>query len=109
MPLKNDRYTYRVTWSEDDQEYIGLCAEFPSLSWLDQTPESALNGIRETVESVIKDMKHTGEEIPQPIACKRYSGKFMVRVPPEVHRNLAIQASESGVSLNRVVGAKLSR
>ena len=109
MPLKNDRYTYRVTWSEDDQEYIGLCAEFPSLSWLDQTPESALNGIRETVESVIKDMKDTGEEIPQPISCKRYSGKFMVRVPPEVHRNLAIQASESGVSLNRIAGAKLSR
>jgi len=109
MPLKNDRYTYRVTWSEDDQEYIGLCTEFPSLSWLDQTPESALNGIRETVESVIKDMKHTGEEIPQPIACKRYSGKFIVRVPPEVHRNLAIQASESGVSLNRIAGAKLSR
>jgi len=109
MPLKNDRYTYRVTWSEDDQEYIGLCAEFPSLSWLDQTPESALNGIRETVESVIKDMKDTGEEIPQPIACKRYSGKFMVRVPPEAHRNLAIQASESGVSLNRIAGMKLSR
>jgi predicted RNase H-like HicB family nuclease len=109
MPLKNDRYTYRVTWSEDDQEYVGLCAEFPSLSWLDQTPESALMGVREIVESVIKDMQNTGEEIPQPIAGKRYSGKFMVRVPPEVHRNLAIQASESGVSLNRIAGAKLSR
>jgi predicted HicB family RNase H-like nuclease len=109
MPLKNDRYTYRVTWFEDDQEYLGLCTEFPSLSWLDQTPELALKGIREIVESVIKDMKHTGEEIPQPIAGKRYSGKFMVRVPPEVHRNLAMQASESGVSLNRIAGAKLSR
>jgi hypothetical protein len=30
MPLKHDHYTYRVTWSEDDQEYVGLCAEFPS-------------------------------------------------------------------------------
>jgi predicted HicB family RNase H-like nuclease len=109
MALKNDRYTYRVTWSDDDQEYVGLCSEFPSLSWLDQTPESALVGIREIVESVIKDMQNTGEEIPQPIAGKRYSGKFMVRVPPEVHRNLAIQASESGVSLNRIAGAKLSR
>jgi predicted RNase H-like HicB family nuclease len=109
MLLKNDRYTYRVTWSEDDQEYVGLCAEFPSLSWLDQTPESALMGVREIVEGVIKDMQNTGEEIPQPIAGKRYSGKFMVRVPPEIHRNLAIQASESGVSLNRIAGAKLSR
>ena len=109
MPLKDDRYTYRVTWSEEDQEYVGLCAEFQSLSWLDQTPEAALKGIRKVVEGVIEDMKHSGEEIPQPIASKRYSGKFMVRVPPEVHRNLAIQASESGVSLNRIVGAKLSR
>lgn len=32
--LKNDRYTYRVTWSDEDKEYLGLCAEFPSLSWL---------------------------------------------------------------------------
>ncbi|MGA2332025.1 MAG: type II toxin-antitoxin system HicB family antitoxin [Syntrophales bacterium] len=109
MPLKNDRYTYRVTWSEDDKEYVGLCAEFPSLSWLAKTPELALKGIRELVKGVIEDMRHTGEEIPQPIASKRYSGKFMVRVPPEVHRHLAIQASESGVSLNRIAGAKLSR
>ncbi len=109
MPLKNDRYTYRVIWSEEDQEYVGLCAEFPSLSWLGKTPEAALKGIREVIEDVVKDMKQTGEEIPQPIACKRYSGKFMVRVPPEVHRNLAIQAAESGVSLNRIAGVKLSR
>ena len=109
MPLKDDRYTYRVTWSEEDQEYVGLCAEFQSLSCLDQTPEAALKGIRKVVEGVIEDMKRSGEEIPQPIASKRFSGKFMVRVPPEVHRNLAIQASESGVSLNRIVGAKLSR
>jgi predicted HicB family RNase H-like nuclease len=106
MPLENDRYTYRVTWSDDDQEYVGLCTEFPSLSWLDKTPESALKGIRKTIESVINDI---GEEAPQPIAGKRYSGKFMVCVPSDIHRNLAIQASEAGASLNRIVGAKLSR
>ena len=38
MPLKNDHYTYRITWVEDDQEYAGLCTEFPSLSWLAKTP-----------------------------------------------------------------------
>ena len=40
--LPNDRYTYRVTWSEEDEEYVGLCAEFSSLSWLAATPEEAL-------------------------------------------------------------------
>ncbi|MGA2466873.1 MAG: toxin-antitoxin system HicB family antitoxin, partial [Thermodesulfobacteriota bacterium] len=39
---------------------------------------------------------------------RRYSGKFMVRVPPEVHRNLAIRAAEAGVSLNRLASSKLS-
>lgn len=108
MPLKNDHYTYRVTWSEEDNEYVGLCTEFPSLSWLSKSPEAALKGIRKTVAEVIEDMKENGEEIPQPLANKNYSGKFMVRVPPEVHRSLAIQAAESGVSINRLVSSRLS-
>jgi len=109
MALKNDRYTYQVTWSEDDNEYVGLCAEFRSLSWLARTPEAALKGIRKVVEDVVKDMRDNGEAIPQPIACRHYSGKFMVRVPPQVHRNLSIKAAESGVSLNRLASSKLSQ
>jgi len=109
MALKNDRYTYRVTWLEDDKEYVGLCAEFPSLSWLSTTPEAALKGIRKIVAEAIADMKLNDEIIPEPIACRQYSGKFMVRVPPDVHRNLAIRAAESGISLNRVVSSKLSQ
>ncbi len=109
MALKNDRYTYRVTWSEEDREHVGLCAEFPSLSWLAGTPEGALKGIRKVVAETVKEMESHGEEIPPPIASRRYSGKFMVRVPPEVHRALAVQAAESGVSLNRIASAKLSQ
>jgi len=107
--LKNDRYTYRVTWSEDDNEHVGLCAEFPSISWLAPTPEAALKGIRKLVAEVVQDMDTTGETIPEPIASKSYSGKFMVRVPPDVHRKLAVQAAESGVSLNRIASFKLSQ
>jgi hypothetical protein len=55
--LKNDHYTYRVTWSEEDGEYIGLCAEFPSLSWLASEPETALHGIRQVVADVVKDLQ----------------------------------------------------
>lgn len=108
MALKNDRYTYRVTWSADDEEYVGLCAEYPSLSWLARSPEAALKGIRKVVAKVVYDMQQEGEAIPEPIAEKHYSGKFMVRVPPEVHRKLAIQAAEAGVSLNRLASAKIS-
>ena len=107
MVKEIDRYTYRVTWSEDDQEYVGLCAEYPSLSWLEDSPESALAGIRQLVHECIADMLAEGEEVPEPIAVKSYSGKFMVRILPEAHRKLAIQAAESGVSLNRLVSSKL--
>lgn len=109
MAQKNDKYTYRVTWSEDDNEYVGLCAEFPSLSWLADTPEKALKGIRRLLADIILDMGKNGEQIPEPIASKHFSGKFMVRVPPEVHRKLAIQAAESGISLNRIASFKLSQ
>lgn len=109
MSLKNDRYTYRVTWSDDDNEYVGLCAEFPSLSWLASTPEAALKGIRKVVADIVEDIRSEGGTVPTPIAGKNYSGQFMVRIPPEVHRKLAIQAAESGVSLNRLASSKLSQ
>jgi predicted HicB family RNase H-like nuclease len=107
--LKNDRYTYRITWSEEDQEYAGLCTEFPSLSWLDENPEAALSGIRQMVADVVKDMKASNETPPEPIASKRFSGKFMVRIPPELHRKLALEAQEEGISLNRLASDRLSR
>ena len=109
MALKDDRYTYRVTWSEDDHEYVGLCAEFPGLSWLALTPEAALKGMRKVVAEVVEDMRENGEPIPEPIATREYSGNFVVRVPPDVHRNLAIKAAEAGVSLNRLASSKLSQ
>ena len=107
--LKNDHYTYRVTWSEEDGEYIGLCAEFPSLSWLASEPELALQGIRQVVADVVVDLQANGEPIPEPLSVKKYSGRFMVRVPPELHRQLALEAAESGVSLNRLASDKLRR
>jgi predicted HicB family RNase H-like nuclease len=108
MMLTNDRYTYRVTWSEEDTEYVGLCAEFASLSWLAQTPEAALAGIRSVVAEAAYDMEHNGERLPEPLATKRFSGRFMVRIPPDQHRRLALEAAEAGISLNRLASAKLS-
>jgi predicted HicB family RNase H-like nuclease len=107
--LKNDRYTYRVTWSEEDEEYVGLCVEYPSLSWLAPTPQEALEGIRQVVAEVVADMEANEETVPEPIALRHYSGKFTVRIPPDLHRRLALEAAESGISLNRLASAKLSQ
>ena len=101
-------YTYRVTWSPEDQEYIGLCAEFSSLSWLAKTPEKALKGIQKIVADVVTDLQASGEPVPVALAEKSYSGEFRVRIPPLLHRNLALMAAEQGVSLNRLASAKLA-
>ena len=105
---KIDHYTYRVIWSEEDAQCVGLCAEFPSLSHLASSPEKALQGIRKVVADVTEDMQANGEPVPEPLSSRQYSGKFMVRVPPEVHRRLAREAAEADISLNRLVNAKLS-
>jgi len=108
MSPRTDRYSYRITWSEDDREFVGLCIEFPSLSWLAKTPEAVLAGIRRIVKKAVQDMESLGESPPAPLSGRSYSGKFVVRIPPEVHRALAIKAAEEGISLNRLVSAKLT-
>ncbi len=109
MMLKNDRYTYRMTWAEDDNEYVGLCVEFPGLSWLAETPELALKGIRKVIADVVRDMQENGETLPEAVACKRYSDNFMLSVPIEIHRNLAIHATGFGVGTNQITNSRLSQ
>lgn len=103
-----DKYTYRVTWSEEDHEYVGLCAEFPSLSWLAKNQAEALAGIQTVVGESVRDLKASGEKIPEPFAIRQFSGKFQVRIPPELHRKLYIEAAEEKVSVNRLISAKLA-
>ena len=106
--INYEHYTYKVTWSAEDQEFVGLCAEYPSLSYLDKNRHAALEGITNLVKDVVADMEANGENIPEPIAEKTYSGKFQIRITSDLHRKLAIAAAEENVSLNRYVSHKLA-
>ncbi len=85
-----------------------MCAEFPSLSYLDKNIDKALKGITKLVSDVVKNMKKNGEEIPEPLSIKTYSGKFVIRISPDKHRDLSMKALEQGISLNHYVSTKLS-
>ena len=100
-----EHYTYRVTWSQEDGMYIGLCAEMPSLSWLADSQEATLKGINKLVMDVVTDMQANGESVPEALADRKYSGEFKLRMPPQKHRELVIHAAEQGVSLNRYTNA----
>jgi Uncharacterized protein encoded in hypervariable junctions of pilus gene clusters len=108
MPPLAKQYAYRVIWSEEDKEFVGLCAEFPSLSWLDEDQEAAFRGIVSLVEETITDIRKENETLPEPLSLHKYSGKFVVRTTPERHKQLAIRSAEAGVSLNRLVNSMLS-
>lgn len=68
MQMPTDGYTYRVAWSPEDREHVGLCQAFPSLSWLAATADQASRGIRQLVREVVADLKTCGEEIPAPLS-----------------------------------------
>ena len=101
-------YTYRVIWSQEDQEFVGLCTEFPSLSFLDEDQEAALDGIVNLVAIVVEGMRGNDENIPTPSAEKKYSGKFVVRVTSEEHRRLAVSEAEQKISLNKLAASNLA-
>lgn len=102
------RYTYRVTWSAEDGEFVATCAEFPSLSWLAGSQTEALHGLVALVAETVSDLAADHEPVPEPLSQRTYSGKFNLRVGESLHRRLAIQAAEEHLSLNQYVVRRLS-
>jgi len=102
-----DHYTYRVRWSTEDQAYIGTVAEMPSMSWIATDQTEAFLNIHNLCVEAVTDMIENGENPPEALADREYSGKFIVRIPPETHRRLVIEAAEQNVSLNRLAASRL--
>ncbi|MFB2581254.1 type II toxin-antitoxin system HicB family antitoxin [Herbiconiux sp. P15] len=104
----SDHYSFRVRWSAEDQAYVGTVAEMPSLSWLAEVRSEAFEGIQRLAADLVVEMTEEGETPPAAIADRSYSGRFVVRIPSEVHRRLALEAAEQNVSINRLVSARLA-
>ena len=102
-----NKYSFRLEWSEEDTVHIARCLEFPSLLAHGKTPEAAIKEIRSVVSESIRWMKEKGEEIPEPLSLRKYKGNLTLRVPPEVHRKLAVESSEAGVSINQYILSKI--
>lgn len=100
-------YYYTVSWSEEDEAFIGRVGEFPSLAAHGDSPQEALNEILQVVEAALEDMRESGESIPTPFSRRSYSGRLNVRMPEHLHRRLAIEAEQQRVSLNRWINTKL--
>lgn len=104
---KAEQYLYSVGWSEKDDAFVARVAEFPSLAAHGDTQEEAMSEIKSVVEFVLNDLKESGEEIPEPFGKRSFSGRLVLRMPEYMHRQLAIEAMQQGISLNQLLNLKL--
>lgn len=100
-------YTYRVAWSVEDDEFVATVAEFPSLSWLAPSQVEALQGLEAVLTDVVLDMQERGEDVPEPISERSYSGKFNLRLGEKLHREVALRAAEENLSISQWVVRRL--
>ena len=103
-----NQYTYRVQWSPESGEYVGMCLEFPSRYSRAQSAPEAIEAIEQVIDQAIAEIVGFGGTPPAPLAERRYSGNFTVRTSPSLHARLVVEATEQHVSLNQWVVQKLA-
>lgn len=102
-----EQYLYSVGWSEGDEAFVARAAEFPSLAAHGETLDSALREIREVVRFVLQDLEENKEFVPEPFGKRKFSGRLLLRMPEYMHRKLALESMQQGVSLNQLLNLKL--
>jgi predicted HicB family RNase H-like nuclease len=96
----SDRYLKMVEWSEEDRCYVGTCPGLMRGGIHGDDETKVYQELCQAVEEWIDIYRQDGEQLPAATAGKLYSGKFVVRVGPELHKALAIGALRRGESLN---------
>ncbi|MCL2152664.1 MAG: type II toxin-antitoxin system HicB family antitoxin [Oscillospiraceae bacterium] len=103
---------YNVTVQEIHDEsgdyYYARVLELDGCQSHGATVEEAYLNIREAMEGWIEVKLEFGDPIPEPISDNNYSGKFNIRIPKSLHRRLAMEAKNEGVSMNQYALYKLA-
>ena len=94
------RYVKFVEWSDEDQCFIGRCPSLFAGGVHGRDEAKVYKELCETVEEWVELLDKDGVPLPEPLAGKKFSGKFVLRVEPAIHRRLAAKALAAGESLN---------
>ncbi|MBI5427790.1 MAG: toxin-antitoxin system HicB family antitoxin [Nitrospinae bacterium] len=100
---KKFKYLVTIAWSEEDQAYVATAPELPGCATHGSSMNEASKNIEDAIDTWLRGAKESGYPIPEPVATKTYSGKFIARIDPRLHRQLAMKSIEQGKSLNRFV------
>jgi len=100
---------YPITIHPDpDGGYVAEIEELPGCMTQAETIDEAFKAIEDARQVWINGTYEMGQDIPLPREMEDYSGKFMVRIPRSLHRNLVRAAKSEGVSLNQYVTSLLA-
>ncbi len=104
-------YTIEVVKDETD-EYSGWFArvvELPGCMTQADSFEELSDMINDAMRAWIESALEDGESVPIPRSIEDYSGRFVVRIPKSLHRELVEMAERDGVSLNTFVNVALGK
>ena len=111
MRSKRRPFEYRIVvrFSEEDEGYVAVVPELRGCSAWGETEQKVLEVVREAASVWLESAKANGIEIPVPLDKQPVSGRYALRMPPELHRELVFEAKAQGLSLNQLIVHKLSR
>ncbi|MBI2345358.1 MAG: type II toxin-antitoxin system HicB family antitoxin [Deltaproteobacteria bacterium] len=101
-------YEIHIFYSEEDEGYIATVHELSGCSAFGETQEEALNEVVIAARLWLQAAKKERRPVPEPIMTRRFSGRFALRIPKELHRELEREATEQGISLNQWLLYKLA-
>lgn len=104
-------YTVEVIRDESDglPGYVARVVELPGCLTQGDDFQELGEMVEEAMRLWIETALEDGQTIPQPRSTTQHSGKFLVRVPRSLHRQLVEAAERDGVSLNNLVNVILAR
>jgi predicted HicB family RNase H-like nuclease len=102
------RYLKIVEWSDADRCYIGSAPPLVGQSCHGKTEAAVLAQLQTIVEEWVEILIADGQPLPPGTAHRKFSGKFVVRLSPEIHRKVALKAMARGASLNEFVSETLA-
>jgi predicted HicB family RNase H-like nuclease len=94
------RYTKIVEWSDEDGCFVGSAPPLIGPCCHGKNEAKVYAQLCQIVEEWIALLQGGGHTLPEPMAAKKFSGKFVLRVEPDLHRRLAAKALAAGESLN---------
>ena len=103
----SDRYLKIIEWSDEDNCYIGTSPGLFDGGVHGQDETEVFKELCEVIEDTISIMKESGKPLPKATANREFSGKIALRIPPELHKTVAIKAMQEGESISKLIQHKL--